>query len=233
MGVRQSSHVITIDGPSGTGKGTLCAKLAEYLGWHMLDSGAIYRLLALSVQEKKIEVKDVQSIKTAADALDFRFEPGGAVWLGEQEVSLAIRQEACGQLASQISVYPEVRQALLERQRAFLKMPGLVTDGRDMGTVVFPDAGLKFYLIASQEVRAHRRYLQLKAQGICVTLAQVLSELASRDERDSSRAHAPLMPAKDAVVIDTTDLKASEVLEEMLAVVKARGILDGGKDRHS
>lgn len=259
--------VITIDGPSGTGKGTLCAKLAAHLGWHMLDSGAIYRLLALRILKEKGDERDIPMITNAAQTLRFRFTPEGGVWLGatqarsashekstakqttpqppyyghllpvsgekgdmkesylEEEVSQLIRDESCGQLASKISVYPEVRQALLARQRAFLEAPGLVTDGRDMGTVVFPDAQLKFYLMASADMRAQRRYLQLKAQGICANLAQVATELAARDERDSSRAHAPLMPAKDAIVIDTTHLQVSEVFQKMLVIVNEKGIL--------
>ena len=231
MGVNQSPPVITIDGPSGTGKGTLCAELAKCLGWHMLDSGAIYRLLALSVQDKSFQ--DVSAIVQAAYELDFHFDLEGRVFLGHEDVSLSIRQEACGQRASQLGALPEIREALLARQRAFLEAPGLVTDGRDMGTVVFPQALVKFYLNASQEIRAGRRHAQLKAQGICVSLAQVADELAARDARDSSRTHAPLMPATEAVVIDTTDLPISEVLEKMLSHLRGRGVFGEGVESPS
>lgn len=216
--------VITIDGPSGTGKGTIAALLADHLGWHRLDSGAIYRLLALRVAEAGIDLEDEAAICREALALTFSFEHEGRVLLYSKEVSHAIRTEHCGQLASKLGAKLAVREALLQRQRAFLQPPGLVADGRDMGTVVFPHAHPKFYLTASLEVRANRRYSQLKAKGICVSLAQVIDELKDRDERDRTRVASPLKKATDAIVIDTTSMSIIEVFEHVIHEVKhARG----------
>ena len=214
-----NASIITLDGPSGTGKGTLCHMLAEYLGWHFLDSGAIYRVLAFAVRKRAIDFSDIDSIVTLAHALNLRFVVGGVVLLDEEDISDAIRTERCGQEASKIAIIPEVRAALLARQRAFATPPGLVTDGRDMGTVVFPDAILKIYLYASAEERAKRRYLQLKDSGNDARLSQVVEELAKRDTRDTSREHAPLKPAQDAVQIDTTGLTIVQVFNKVLQLV--------------
>lgn len=212
--------VITLDGPSGTGKGTLCHMLAEHLGWHFLDSGAIYRVLAYAARKKGVDFGDVKNLVALAHTLNLRFVLGGLVLLDEEDISDAIRTERCGQEASQIAVIPEVRDALLARQRAFATLPGLVTDGRDMGTVVFPDAILKIYLYASAEERAKRRYLQLKDSGNGASLAEVVDELAKRDTRDTERTHAPLKPALDSVQIDTTGLTIVQVFESVLYFVR-------------
>jgi len=218
--------VITIDGPSGTGKGTICHLLAAHLGWHFLDSGALYRLLALSAKKKSIEFSDVNGLVKESTALDLRFtieeNHRSLIYLNGEEVSEAIRDERCGQNASKIAVIPDVRQALLERQRAFASPPGLVTDGRDMGTVVFPHAILKIYLYASIEERASRRYLQLKQSGNSVSLAQVVDELKQRDQRDTEREHSPMKPAEDAVLIDTTGQTIDQVFTNVVQLTNER-----------
>lgn len=218
--------VITLDGPSGTGKGTLCQLLAKHLKWNMLDSGAIYRVLAYEAREKQIELHDVEKLKDLARGLNLRFESSDTyvvhTILDNEDVSLAIRSEQCGQDASRIAALPEVRQALLERQRGFAQPPGLVTDGRDMGTVVFPGAILKIFLYASEEERANRRYLQLKEKGINVSLAQVVEELVKRDVRDTARMHSPLKPATDAVQIDTTRLSIVQAFNNVLNLIGER-----------
>lgn len=216
--------VITLDGPSGTGKGTLCHMLAQQLGWHFLDSGALYRVLAYAACSQHIAVNDINALVDLAHRLNLRFalnqQQVSMVLLDEQDISNAIRTEKCGQNASKIATIPEVREALLARQRAFARLPGLVTDGRDMGTIVFPDALLKIYLYASEEARAMRRYLQLKKANNHVSLAQVVDELAIRDARDMARIHAPLKPAQDAVHIDTTELTVQQVFEQVLSLVR-------------
>lgn len=217
---QQPIPVITIDGPSGTGKGTICALLADNLGWHRLDSGAIYRLLAVRVNQEQIDLENEKALVDQALNLTISFERDGRTLLDHRDVSHAIRTESCGQLASKLGAIASIREALLKRQRDFLNAPGLVTDGRDMGTVVFPQAVLKFFLTASVEARSQRRYGQLKEQEICVSLAQVVSELNARDERDSSRAVSPLKPADDAIVIDTTALSVVDVFERVLHMVK-------------
>ena len=219
MNHKINAPVITLDGPSGTGKGTLCHMLAEQLGWHFLDSGAIYRVLAFAARKQGIDFSDVEPLAALAHALNLRFVVGGVVLLDEEDISDAIRTEQCGQNASKIATIPEVRAALLARQRAFAMLPGLVTDGRDMGTVVFPDAILKIFLYASAEERARRRYLQLKDSGIDARLSQVVEELAKRDARDTAREHAPLKPAQDAVQIDTTGLTIVQVFNKVLQLV--------------
>lgn len=219
MSLEPHVPVITIDGPSGTGKGTLSSMLARRIGWHFLDSGAIYRVLAFAVRKQAIDFADIQSIATLAEQLNLIFTADGIVLLDEEDISTAIRTENCGQDASKIASLPEVRSALLTRQRAFADFPGLVTDGRDMGTVVFPHAILKIYLDASAEERAKRRYLQLKNNGKHARLSQVVEELAKRDARDTSREHAPLKPAKDAVHIDTTGLTIDQVFDKILQLV--------------
>ena len=215
--------VITLDGPSGTGKGTICHLLANHLDWHVLDSGCIYRVLAYAVRKRAIDFSDIGNIVNLAHCLNVRFETDphfkSSVFLDEQDVFEEIRSEECGQDASKIAVVPEIREALLARQRAFAKFPGLVTDGRDMGTVVFPDANLKVYLYASAEARAERRFFQLKEKGINVSLAQVVDELTKRDARDMGRKHAPLKPAEDAVQLDTTGLTIVQVFNNVLKLV--------------
>jgi CMP/dCMP kinase len=215
--------VITLDGPSGTGKGTLCHLLAKHLGWNMLDSGAIYRVLAYAVRKNEINTEDMEQLTQLALNLNLRFESSAdnetQVILDDEDVSQKIRSEQCGQDASKIAAIPEVRQALLERQRNFAQPPGLVTDGRDMGTVVFPDAVLKVFLYATSEERANRRYLQLKDSGINVSLAQVVEELVKRDTRDTARTHAPLKAADDSVQIDTTGLTIVQVYENVLLLL--------------
>mgnify|MGYP000647384851 CR=1 FL=1 len=217
--------VITLDGPSGTGKGTLCHLLANHLGWHVLDSGAIYRALAFAARKKGIASTELDQLLPLAYTLDLKFTSTSnnksCVFIDNEDVSDLIRSEQCGQDASEIAQISEVRQALLERQRAFAAPPGLVTDGRDMGTVVFPKAFLKIYLDASVEERAKRRHLQLQVAGIHVSLAQVLDELVKRDTRDTQRAHAPLVPALDSKHIDTTGLTIDQVFQSVLGLVSA------------
>lgn len=212
--------VITIDGPSGVGKGTLGRLLAGHLRWNLLDSGALYRLTALAAVRAGTTLEDEQAVAGIAAQLQADFEPaaGGAVRIRLQadDVSEAIRSEACGSAASRVAAMPAVRSALLARQRAFRVAPGLVADGRDMGTVVFPDAGLKLFLTATAEERARRRYKQLKEKGIGASLAALKADIAERDERDAHREVAPLRPAEDAVIVDTTHLSAAEVLEHVM-----------------
>lgn len=216
--------VITIDGPSGTGKGTICHMLANHLNWHVLDSGAIYRVLAYALRKNRIDFNQIQDIVKLAHSLDVRFETDphqqSRVILDGEDVYDQLRSEQCGQDASVIAAIPQVREALLQRQRAFAQPPGLVTDGRDMGTVIFPDAVLKIYLDASAEERAARRYFQLKEKGIDVSLAQVVDELAKRDARDTQRSHAPLKSAPDAVRIDTTGLTIVQVFDNVLKLIE-------------
>ena len=219
----QDAPVITIDGPSGTGKGTIWHKLANHLDWHFLDSGALYRVLAFAAVKAGVDFTDITKLVTEAHGLNLRFEVdahhNSIVLLNDQNITHDIRTEDCGQNASKIAVIPEVREALLARQRAFAVAPGLVTDGRDMGTVVFPKALLKIYLYASTEERAARRYLQLKESGNDASLAQVVDELVKRDARDTARAHSPLKPAEDAVQIDTTGLTIAQVFDNVLQLV--------------
>jgi cytidylate kinase len=212
--------VITLDGPSGTGKGTLCHLLAKHLQWNMLDSGAIYRVLAYAAKQKEIAFHHIAQLTELARVLDLRFESSDTneskVILNNKDISKEIRSEQCGQDASKIAIIPEVRSALLQRQRDFAQYPGLVTDGRDMGTVVFPNAILKIFLYANEEERANRRYLQLKEKEINVSLAQVVEELVKRDTRDTARTHAPLKPAEDAIQIDTTGLTIVQVFNNVI-----------------
>lgn len=218
--------VITIDGPSGSGKGTVSQIVAGRLGWRFLDSGALYRLLALAAERHGVDAGQEESLAALAADLDVEFAAGGEarVLLEGEDVTQAMRSEACGDAASRLAALPAVREALLERQRAFRRSPGLVADGRDMGTVVFPGAGLKIFLTASAEERAKRRYKQLKEKGMDVNLAHILDEIASRDERDSGRAVAPMRPARDAVVLDTTTLSIHEVVERVLDLCRERHI---------
>jgi len=213
--------VIAIDGPSGSGKGTISRILARRLGWHFLDSGALYRLVALAAFRHSTPTDDEHTLEKLALDLDARFEEDkhgreARIYLEGQDVTHDIRSEACSLGSSQISVFPGVRHALLEKQRAFRRMPGLVADGRDMGTVVFPQAGLKVFLTASQQERANRRYKQLKDKEMDVNLDYLFQEIVARDERDSNRAASPLRPATDAIVLDTTNLGIDEVVNSIL-----------------
>jgi cytidylate kinase len=218
-----SAPVITVDGPSGSGKGTLCALLARQLGWNLLDSGALYRLLAFAAGNHGIDLTNEEALKQLAAHLDVQFIDKRIILEGE-EVTEAIRNEQVGAGASMVASLPAVREALLQRQRAFREMPGLVADGRDMGTVVFTDAPLKIFLTASAEERARRRYLQLKARGDDVNLASLLDEIRARDERDTQRAVAPLKPAADAILLDSTELSIEQVLERILREVADRDL---------
>ena len=219
--------VIAVDGPSGTGKGTLCSHLSNWLQWHFLDSGALYRILALLTERHSIRLEDEMAIAAQAQALDVMFSSPGAgeeitVILESEDVSQQIRTESCGTAASRLAAYPAVREALLLRQRAFRNPPGLVADGRDMGTVVFTDARLKIFLTATPEERARRRHKQLKGKGFDVNLAQLSVDITERDARDSGRTVSPLKPADDAVVIDTSSLKIEEVIEHVATLVRER-----------
>lgn len=225
--MNQVIPVITIDGPSGTGKGTLCQLLARELGWHLLDSGALYRVLALAARQHAVAIDNEDALQVLAAHLDTQFASDDIkrtprVILEGEDVTDALRTEECGEDASKLAVFPKVRLALLERQRAFAELPGLVTDGRDMGTVVFPEATVKIFLTASQAVRADRRYSQLKEKGINASLAQVVEELANRDQRDKGRQVSPLVPASDAVVIDTTELGIETVFKQVLSIVQKK-----------
>ena len=227
--------VIAVDGPVGAGKGTVSGQVARRLGFHLLDSGAIYRVLALASLRRGLSFGDRDEVVGLARGLDVRFErgPGGEgleVLFEGEEVSTLIRDEGCGQRSSRLAADPAVREALLERQRAFRRPPGLVADGRDMGTVVFPDAPLKVYLTASIEERARRRHKQLVAKGFGVSLAHLLGEISLRDKRDQERPAAPLRPAKDAIVIDTTPHGVESVVELVMNAVEARG-LQGNRGR--
>jgi cytidylate kinase len=222
--------VLCIDGPSGSGKGTISRRVADVLGWHLLDSGALYRIVALAGQQQGLDPQDVAGHAALAAALQVRFgvddQGGERVLLGadEADVTRAIRTEQAGQGASRVAAWPAVRQALLQRQRAFARSPGLVADGRDMGTVVFPRAGLKIFLTASPEERALRRYNQLKDKGSGANLAALSLEIAERDRRDSTRSVSPLVPAAEAIVIDSTHLGIEAVVDRILAEARHRGL---------
>ena len=221
----QSSPVITIDGPSGAGKGTVSSLLAETLEWHFLDSGAIYRVLAVAAMHHQIESDDEQGLVPLASSLDVSFETtesGTRIVLEGEDVTYAIREEEIGMMASKVASLPRVREALLRRQRAFKQSPGLVADGRDMGTVVFPHAEAKIFLTASAEERANRRYKQLKEKGQDVNIARLLADIQARDERDANRKVAPLVPAEDALVLDSTELSVEQVLEKVKVFVKGQ-----------
>lgn len=221
--------VITIDGPSGSGKGTVAALVARQLGWGLLDSGALYRLLAFSARNHGVDLTNEEGLKLLAAHLDVQFVAGRdgqgqRIVLEGEDVTDSIRNEQIGAGASQAASLPAVRESLLQRQRAFQEAPGLVADGRDMGTVVFPDAPLKVFLTASAEERARRRYNQLKAKGDDVSLASLLDEIRVRDERDTQRSVAPLKPAADAIQLDSTDLSIEQVVERILGEVALRDL---------
>ncbi len=220
-------NVVTIDGPTSSGKGTISRMVAARLRWHLLDSGALYRLVALAGQQLGLEPDNIQGHAEAAQQLDVAFgEVQGEeqVWLAGQDVTARIRTAEAAMGASRVAAWPAVRSALLARQRRFLREPGLVADGRDMGTVVFPDAPLKVFLTASPQERARRRHKQLKDKGSDVSLAALSREIAERDLKDSTRAVAPLRPASDAHVIDSTDLVIQEVVEQVLALGRNRSL---------
>lgn len=216
--------VITIDGPSGSGKGTLARRLAEQLGFHLLDSGALYRLTALAAQKRNIDLEDPK-IVDVAQTLNVRFGPDGATYLDDECVDSVLRTEQTGAMASKIAARPDVRAALLERQRAFAQPPGLVADGRDMGTVVFPDAPAKLFLDASAEIRAERRYKQLIGNGLSANLPALVEKIRARDDRDRNRAVAPLVPADDALVIDSTHLSIEAVEARMMEFIRTKGVV--------
>ncbi|HIF9079645.1 TPA: (d)CMP kinase [Photobacterium damselae] len=222
-----STHapVITVDGPSGAGKGTLCMLLAEKLGWNLLDSGAIYRVLALAAIHHDVDLESEDALVPLAANLDVQFVAEGElvkVVLEGEDVSNTLRTEKVGNTASKVAALPRVREALLRRQRAFSEAPGLVADGRDMGTVVFPSAEVKIFLDASAEERANRRMNQLQKKGLDVNFDSLLSEIQERDYRDRNRAVAPLRPAEDALTIDSTELTIEEVLAQVVAFAESK-----------
>ncbi|WP_028867436.1 (d)CMP kinase [Psychromonas arctica] len=219
------ANLITIDGPSGSGKGTVCHILAKKLGWHLLDSGALYRILAYAALQQKVALNDAQGLADLALTLEVSFVSNGSgvdTLLSAENVGDKLRTEVVAQAASEVASIELVRSALLARQKAFLQQPGLIADGRDMGTVVFPEAEVKIFLDASAEERAQRRFNQLQDKGFNVSIAQILSEIKERDYRDRNRAIAPLRPADDALVIDSTTLTIDQVVDKILTLTELK-----------
>ena len=219
-------NILTVDGPSGVGKGTVARAVAQKMGWHLLDSGAIYRAFALAANSRGINTENEQALAKLAQELDLDFINDAdndlvSVYLDGKDVSNKIREEKTGDMASRVASIGVVREALLKRQRAFAREPGLVADGRDMGTKVFINAKHKVYLTASAEERARRRLKQLQQLGSEGIMSRILADVVARDERDSSREHSPLVPAKDALIIDTTDLSIDEVVTKVMTLVEA------------
>lgn len=217
--------VVTVDGPSGAGKGAVSSRVAEALGWNVLDSGAVYRSVALAALERSLDLDDTPALISLCGDLSLSFQPGSdgiEAFLNGRALGDALRAEAVGQASSRVAAVPEVRAALLELQRAYRCAPGLVADGRDMGTVIFPDADVKIFLDASVEERARRRYRQLRANGKDVTLDRLMSDLEARDRRDRERSVSPTLPAADAVIVDSTDMDLEQVVERVLDIVRQR-----------
>ncbi len=222
--------VIAIDGPTGSGKGTVSRGLARRLNWHLLDSGALYRLVALAARRHGVSLDDVHGLISLAQAMQVTFSAAGAeeqIMLDGEDVTIALRTEETGMDASQVGAIPEVRAALLDRQRGFACAPGLIADGRDMGSVVFPESALKVFLTADPEARALRRYKQLSEKGIDVSLATLSREIVERDQRDADRPIAPLRPAADARVLDSTGLTVEQVIETILKWADDAGLTRG------
>lgn len=222
-----SVPIVTVDGPSGSGKGSLCQMLAKQLGWHLLDSGALYRIVGLAAERQGVDFADGEALAQLAGSLDVQFLAGQAgepakVILAGEDISASVRSESSGELASKVAVHNPVREALKDLQRSFAKAPGLVADGRDMGTEIFTQAPVKIFLTASAEERAKRRYKQLLAKGESVNLAALLEDIKLRDERDMNREVAPLRPAADAHEVDTTGMSIDDVFQQVLSLVKAR-----------
>ncbi len=222
---RTSVPVITVDGPSGVGKGAVSAALAKTLGWHLLDSGAVYRAIGWVAQHRHVDPEDEKALVSLCQSVDLRFEPsaeGVCVYIDGQQVEDELRSEATSQMASKVAAIPAVRHALLALQHDFRQMPGLIADGRDMGTVVFPDAVAKIFLTASPQERAQRRYKQLKEKGEHVIFDRLFSDITERDQRDRDRAVSPTVPASDAKVIDSTDMSLDAVIASVMAFVEDR-----------
>ena len=223
---RSDVPIMTVDGPSGSGKGTVSRAASKALGWALLDSGALYRLVALAGRLAHVSLEDGPVLARLAEGLEMRFESGKfgeeIVWLDGKEVTGAIRTEQAGNDASKVAALPAVRAVLLERQRGFAIAPGLVADGRDMGSVVFPQARVKIFLYAGAAERAVRRYKQLKEQGVTATLAALSLEIAERDLRDTTRAASPLVASADAVLLDTTGMSVESVVERVLKIARGR-----------
>ena len=224
-----SIPVITIDGPGGSGKGTIAIRLAQNLGWHFLDSGALYRIVAVAAMERAIVADDEKALGELAGQLNVSFslvDDEVVILLDGKRITTRLRSEEAGVFASKIATVPAVRAALVQRQRAFRKLPGLVADGRDMGTVIFPDAKLKIFLTASARARADRRYKQLKEKGESVNLTRLFRDIKKRDERDMSRSISPLTPAEDAQLIDSTEMSIEMVLEEIHKLLEKNQVIN-------